>query len=169
MKRLGESIREHLAEYIYADDGSSLEEVAARKLLQKGGSLVMAEVGSGGQLAAALNGVEGVSRLLVGSYSAPTEAALAALLRMQIKEAGTSAEARTLEMAEGARKLAGAKYGLAVGPAEAEQTGGKMVWIAFASADGKTQTQRLAVREAGEIHRTNLVTQILDWLRRTVK
>jgi hypothetical protein len=115
--------------------------------------------------------VEGIGKLLAGSYSAPTESAMEALLSRallppDITPSLSPPERELSRMAEEALLLAGARNALMVGQAEPDKNGGKGVWVVFASADGTVQTQRISVRESGEIHRTNLVTQILDWLRR---
>ncbi len=167
LKRLEENIREHLGEYIYADDGSSLEEVVVKKFQARGGSLVLAEVGSGGQLAAALSGVAGIDRLLAGAYVAPSDEAMARVLRIAPEQwAGWKEQSDKVKgMAGAAAQLAQSRWAIAVGPAEAAEAA-RSITVAFKSPDERVETQRFTLRDSGEIHRTNLTTQILDWLRR---
>jgi len=169
LKRLEQSIREHLDEYVYADDGSTLEEVVVRKLLERGGPLVLAEVGSGGHLAAAFSGVGGIDRLLAGAYAAPTPEAMARLLQATPDQSATAGVEQAKMLASAAAKLTRSKWAIAVGPVESDDQGGKQVWVAFKSPAELWDTQRLAVRDSGEITRSTLITQILDRLRRQLK
>jgi len=56
LKELAAKLHDHLGEYIYADDGSSLEEQVVRMLLARGAELKLVEIGTGGRLAASLAG-----------------------------------------------------------------------------------------------------------------
>jgi nicotinamide-nucleotide amidase len=171
LKRLAEDIREHLGEYVYADNGSSLEEVVVKKLQARGGLLVLAEVGSGGHLAAALSNVGGIARLLAGAYAAPTEDAMARLLQIPAEQwSGWKSGADKMKgMALAAAKLTGSKWMIAVGPVESDAAGARSVGITFNASADQWVTQRLAIRDSGEITRSNLITQILDRLRRLLK
>jgi nicotinamide-nucleotide amidase len=169
LKRLGDGIREHLAEYIYADDNSSLEEVVVRKLRAHGGSLVMVEVGSGGHLAASLSGVEGLSQLLAGAYCAPNEEAMSQLLQIGPEKRGKSGPERAKALATAAASLTQSKWAVAVGPVEADEKGTKSVWVAFQSAEDGWEPQRVVLRDSGEVSRSTLTTQILDKWRRLLK
>jgi nicotinamide-nucleotide amidase len=166
LKRLEESIREHLEEYVYADDASSLEEVVVRKLLARGGSLVLVEAGSGGYLAAAFSGIGGIDRLLAGAYAAPTGQAMARLLGVPPEPLATAGVEQVKRLASAAATLTQSKWAIAVGPVESDETGARHVWVAFKSPEERWDTQRLAVRDSGEITRSTLTTQILDRLRR---
>ncbi len=169
LKRLEESIREHLGEYIYADDGASLEEVVVKKLQARGGSLVLVEVGSGGHLAAALSGVDGVGRLLAGAYAAPTAEAMARLLQLPDEQLQKPGAEKTKALASAAAKLTQSQWTIAIGPIESEAGGARHVWLAVKSPDDHWETQRLALRDSGEISRASLTTQILDHVRRQLK
>ncbi|MBI4662542.1 MAG: CinA family protein [Verrucomicrobia bacterium] len=169
LKRLEEEIRQHLGEYLYADDGSSLEQVIVKALLERGGSLALVEVGSGGHLAAALSGTDGISRLLAGAYAAPTEPAMRQLLRMPVEELQQPASERVKTMAAAAARLNRSQWAIAVGPSELGPTGGNAVWVAFKFPGERLETVQITVREAGEIHRSHMITQILDQLRRRFK
>ncbi|MEK7676594.1 MAG: molybdopterin-binding protein [Verrucomicrobiota bacterium] len=172
LQQLENAIREHLGEYIYAADGASLEAVVVKQLQARGGSLVLVEVGSGGHLSAALSGVEGIGRLLAGAYTAPTEEAMARLLQLpldspeQPKKPGAD-KAKTLAAA--AARLTQSQWAIAAGPVETDEKGAKYIWTAFKMPDDRWETERWAVRGSGEIHPSNLTTQILDRLRRQLK
>ncbi len=158
LTKLKEQVLGKLGEYFYADDGSSLEDAVLRKLQAAGGTLALAEVCTGGQLAAQLNGVAGASKVLVGAYAAPTEEILARLL-----EAKSEPNAKDLAVAAAQRTQSA--WALAIGqPQEAD--GGKWALAALKFPDGHVATQRLGVRGSDDAARAQLVTQLLDFLRR---
>jgi len=158
LARLKEQIRGRLGEYLYADDGSSLEDTVIRKLQAAGGTLALAEVCTGGQLAARLNSVAGAPKVLAGAYAAPTEEILARLLKAQ-------SDPSAKELALAAAQRTQSAWALAVGqPQEAD--GAKWAWAALKSPKGEIATQRLAVRGSDDEARAQLVTQLLDFLRR---
>ncbi|MEN6427668.1 MAG: molybdopterin-binding protein, partial [Phycisphaerales bacterium] len=73
LSQLGDRITEHLGDWLYArDETTSLETCVMRLLETRGETLTLVEVGTGGSLAAALNGVQGTRHALIGSYIAPT-------------------------------------------------------------------------------------------------
>ncbi len=169
LQRLESSIREHLGDSIYANDGSSLEEVVVRQLLACCETLVLAEVGSGGHLAAALDDVAGSDRLVAGAFVAPTTETLARLLQMPAGELGKGGPATAQALAAAAVRLARCKSALAVGPVESDQQSAKHVWVAFKSPDDRWQTQRMMIQDSSEISRSRLTTQVVDWVRRLAR
>jgi nicotinamide-nucleotide amidase len=167
LQRLEENIREHLAEYIYADDSSTLEEVVCRKLLARGGPLALVEIGSGGQLAAALSRVKGIERLLAGAYLGPSATAVARLLG--IPQAAPSIEQQLREMAAAAARLTHSQAVIATGPVETDAKGNAIVRVLFQLGGVPPECQPLSLRDTGEIARNQLATQILDGVRRRLK
>jgi nicotinamide-nucleotide amidase len=158
LARLKEQILGKLGDYFYADDGSSLEDAVIKKLKATGSKLALAEVCTGGQLAAALNSATGAATALAGAYAAPTEETLARLL-----SAKSASDAKELALAAAQRTQSA--WALAVGqPQEAD--GGKWAWAALKFPDGHVATQRLGVRGTDDAARAQLVTQLLDFLRR---
>ncbi|MBI5386811.1 MAG: CinA family protein [Verrucomicrobia bacterium] len=169
LKRLEQDIREHLEQYLYADDGATLEEVVAQKIRARGGALVLAEVGSGGHLAAALSSVTGADTWLAGSYEAPTAQALGRLLRLPESKLTVKGVEGARQMAAAASELTGSRWALAVGPVEVDAAGAKQVWVAVKLPGEVWDTQRYSLRDTGEASRSSLTTQILDRLRRVLK
>ena len=164
LRTLEGHIREHLNEYLYADDQSSLEEVIINKLRTRGETLVLVEVGSGGSLVAALQAARGAEGTLKGAYVGASDDAVATLL-------GHGAEALPAAPVERLQKLgawaaAKADWILAVGPIDTSENSAAAVWVACQTRDGRWQTQRLLLRNPGEISRATLATQVLDLLRR---
>lgn len=161
LARVKTQILEKLGEYFYADDGSSLEEVVLRKFQAAGRKLALAEVSSGGQLAARLNGLAEAPAVLAGAYAAPSEEILARLL-----QADTSAGVKGLAIA--AAQRAQAAWALVVGQTQ-QSDGGNWAWAALRVPDGEVVLQRVSVRGFDDDARAHLVTQLLDLLRRQLK
>jgi nicotinamide-nucleotide amidase len=169
LQQLGENIREHLGDYYYADDGSTLEDVVVRALRARDGSLTLVEVGSGGHLAAALGGGTGIDRLLAGAFTAPTEEAMTKLIPLPVEHAGATGVEKVKAWATGAAPSALSQWAIAVGPVESEPGGARAVWLVVRFPEGRWETQRVTVQGAGELAHANLTTQILDHLRRWLK
>jgi nicotinamide mononucleotide (NMN) deamidase PncC len=167
LAQLKEDVLEHLGEYFYAADGSTLEQVVAEQLVRKGGKLVLAEIGSGGQLGATIAGVPGIERLLTGVYEAPTETALRKLLGLQ-EAANNDMPDRLKTLAGAAAERTGSDWAIAVGPLEPGQGGSKTVRVAFRHPGERIELRQFAIRESPDA-RSHLVTQILDSLRRQLQ
>lgn len=168
LAKLGAAVRAQLGDSFYADDGSSLEQTVLRALGTRGIRLALAEVGSGGSLAASLNAAPEAAEVLAGAFAAPSEERLAGLVQVAtdpLREAG-NAEARAKMLAQAAARHAHADWAIAVGAVEGP-VGAWQVWVAIKAGD-RWDTQRLALRDAGELGRAGLVTQALDRLRRLV-
>lgn len=166
LAKLGAAVRAQLGNYFYADDGSSLEQVVLRALGARRVRLALAEVGSGGSLAASLNTVPEAADVLTGAFAAPSEERLAGLVQVsadQLRGAG-NAEARAKMLAEAAASHAHADWAIAVGAAEGAASA-RQVWVAIKAGE-RWDTQRLSLRDTGELGRASLVTQALDRLRR---
>ncbi|MCX7824685.1 MAG: CinA family protein, partial [Verrucomicrobiae bacterium] len=168
LARLKEQIRDKLGEYLYADDGSSLEDAVIRKLQAAGGTLVLAEVCTGGQLDASLNSAAGAPKVMAGCFAAPTEEALARLIGTEADHwcASSPAAERAKGLAISAARRTQSAWSLAAGQSQAEADGSQWAWAALRSPDGRLATQRLAVRATDDAARAQLVTQLLDFLRR---
>ena len=171
LKRLEDNIREHLGEYLYAADSSTLEEVVARQLQARGTSLALVEIGTGGGLATAFNSMKGGAPWLVAAFTAPTEEALARMLPSPA-EAGAAGRAG-LETIQGLASLAAkatrSQWVLAVGPIEPEAGDAKRVALAIKYPDGRWEAEHVILRDSGELGRRSLVTQILDQVRRRLR
>jgi len=161
LAKLKEQVLGNLGEYFYADDGSSLEDAVIKKLQAAGGRLALAEVCTGGQLAARLNGAAGASKVLAGEFAGPTEEILARLIQA---EAASGVKGLALAAAQRTQSA----WALAIGQPQ-ETDGARWALAALKFPDGKVTTQRLSVRGSDDDARAQLVTQLLDFLRRQVK
>ena len=171
LKEIEAKLREHLGEYFYADDGSSLEELVVKSLRARGQSLVLVEVGSGGHLAASVDGVKEIDQVLHAAYMAPTEDRMRPMLEIPTDAwaAGKAGPERIKTLGAAAQKLTGSTFAIVVGQVAREEDGKAFVWVAFGSAPDRWETQRVPVQGTGEMAHANLVTQILDRLRRHLK
>jgi nicotinamide-nucleotide amidase len=166
LRRVGEEVRRHLGEFCYAEGDVSLEEVVLRALRVRGARLTVAEVASGGSLAAALHAAPTAREVVQGSFAAPTETQLAGLLEIRSWPAEATPETRARLLAEAAAMHGGTDQAVAVG--EPWNTNGvRRVWVAF-KTDRGLETRALAAGEASSAGRAGLVTSVLDQLRRWV-
>jgi nicotinamide-nucleotide amidase len=168
LAQLKQQILQELGEYVYADDATTLEELVVRRLREQRVTLALAEAGSGGVLAAALTGTEDAASVLAGARVAPSEDRLRRMLRVT-DDAWTSAttSAQRLGLIAAAADL-GASWVVVVGEVRPQATGPR-VEMAFRQPDGRLSVETLTLRGTGELARANLVTQLLDQLRRRLK
>jgi molybdenum cofactor synthesis domain-containing protein len=171
LQELKQKIRGHLGENVYADDETTLEECVIGLLEARGATLALAEVGSGGSLAAALSEADVEHRVLVGAYIAPTIEKLQRLLGVQ-SENGTGNASSAQQVEQLARATAGAadsQIAIAVGQAWRDENGAAYLAVAFKLPDGRMENRQFRYRGSGELARTRLVTQLLDQLRRRLR
>jgi nicotinamide-nucleotide amidase len=125
-------------------DDQSLAAVVLQRLRERGESLAVAESCSGGGIGAALTAVPGASDVFVGGVIAYANAVKRDLLGVPeglLSSQGAVSDAVVSAMAQGARRLTGADWALAVsgiagpGGATADKPVG-LVHIAVANADG---------------------------------
>jgi nicotinamide-nucleotide amidase len=171
LKRLAEQVRAQLGDYLYAQDGTSLEEVVVKALLARGGMLVVVEAGSGGHLAAAFNGVEEASRLLSAAYVAPTEERLRQMLKVPDDQwaAWPKGAERANGLAAAAAQLHQGGWVVMVGEAASAPSGSRAAWLVCRFPDGRCQQQQLTLRDTGELGRAGITTPALDQLRRWLR
>jgi len=164
---LKQKIVAHLGEYIYADDETSLEQVVIGLLRARGATLALAEVGSGGTVAAALNGAEGAGDAVLGAYVAPTMERLHHLLDVHDANWAQSASGRDAveRLAAAAARAAASRWAVAVGPLQEDG----FVEVAFRRPAGAIESERVAFRGVGELARSRFVTHVLDRLRRKMQ
>ena len=157
----------HLGEYIYAADETSLEQHVVNLLRARGATLSLAEVGSGGTVAAALNGAEGAGDAVLGAHVAPTMERLHHLLDVHDANWARSASGRDAveRLAAAAARAATSQWAVAVGPLQEDG----FVEVAFRRPTGAIESERVALRGVGELARSRFVTLLLDRLRRKMQ
>jgi len=125
-------------------DGDSLASVVLAALRQRGETLAVAESCTGGGLGAALAAVPGASEVFLGGVIAYANAVKQALLAVPadlLESQGAVSDPVAVAMAEGARRITGATWGVAVtgiaGPGGGSTTKPVgLVHIAVAGPDG---------------------------------
>jgi nicotinamide-nucleotide amidase len=157
LKRLAAQIREHLGDYIYAEDETTLEQQVARMLLARGAKLTLVEIGSGGRLAASLAGLAETARLLKGAHVAPGEEAMQTLLKSNGRELKSLAQAT------------GGDWAIITGAVTTDAAGARSCNVLFRLGGDRWESVRVPVQGSGETSQAGLVTQIWDRLRRLLK
>ena len=166
--QLEKALREHLGEYLYADDASTLEDCVIRLLEERGVTLSLAEVGSSGAVADALSGAANSERQIVGGLVAPAVPRLAALLDTPTTDLGSSdreSGASAQLIADRIRRKFGADWGVGVSERVRPDQGAPFVWMAVGSPKTGYATRKINLRE-GRNSQSWLVTAALDFVRR---
>ncbi len=163
LEELKRGIARHLGDNLYAEDDTTLEQCVLDLLRKRGATLTLAESGSGGALAAALNGADGAGRIVTGATVASDEEGLRRMLG--VEDARWTAEA-SVEKKAGllAAAAAGKSWAVAVGGIRGEGDRARWVPVAIRKPDGGLSTQRVPIRD-----RYRLVTHLLDLLRRQLR
>jgi nicotinamide-nucleotide amidase len=110
-------VRERLGSHIYGVDDEEIEEVVVRLLLQRGGTLTLAESCTGGQVADRVTNVPGASAVFLGgfvTYSNAVKQTAVGVSAESLAQHGAVSEPVARAMAEGARRLTGADYALGI-------------------------------------------------------
>jgi len=166
LQALKAKIVEYLGESIYAEEETtSLEDCVVKLLAARSQTLALAEVGSGGALAAALNGAKDAQRVLVGAHVAPTPERLRHLLGIRPE---TSEGNPTQQFARAAADEAASQWAIAVGEVRRSDSG-SFLEVALRLPDGQVETRSIRVQVADASARARLITDLLDQLRRRLK
>ena len=172
LEKLKQGILQHLGDYVYAvDAATSLEACVVQMLQQRGMKVVLAEVGSGGSLAAGLDGEAGAERVVAGAYVAPTDEGLrrGVLVPQEAWDECASSEDRARMLATAAAETTGSHWAIAVGELHVNARGDREVAVVFRAPDGGLAIQRQGLRATTQPARAGLVTQLLDQLRRRLR
>src|SRR5918993_277391 len=106
-----------LSDYYFGEDDETLEGAVGRLLQERGATLTLAESCTGGLLAKRLTDMPGSSAFFgegLVTYSNEAKERLLGVPHALISEHGAVSEPVAREMAEGARRISGADYGLSV-------------------------------------------------------
>ncbi|MGH9057052.1 MAG: competence/damage-inducible protein A [Acidimicrobiales bacterium] len=165
------SVRSLLGDAVFGADDENMETVVGTLLAGAGQTLGVAESLTGGLVGSRLTGVPGASRWLRGSIVAYSTDVKRSLLGVADAPA-VSAETAS-EMAEGARSVLGADWGLALtgvaGPDEQDGQPVGTVWVAVAGEAGRAgagAARRLRLGGDREQIRQIATISALDLLRR---
>jgi nicotinamide-nucleotide amidase len=163
-------IRRRLGNFILAEDDETLEGVVLAALAAREGSLALVETFTGGEIAARLVPLPGAEKIFRRALVARDPAEIARAFGVDGGLlAGAITRETALEVAEAARREAGASHALAVlididdGPDRIDFGGG--IHLAIAAADG-TAARRSRIYGGREWVRLGAVELGLDCLRR---
>ena len=110
-------ILSRLGDYYFGDDDETLESAVGRLLKERGATLALAESCTGGLLAKRLTDIAGSSSYFkegLITYSNESKERWLGVPHEMLMEHGAVSEPVARKMAEGARKITGADYGLSV-------------------------------------------------------
>jgi nicotinamide-nucleotide amidase len=171
LQELKAKILEHLSDNIYADDETtSLEDCVVKLLATRGQTLALAEVGTGGALAAAINGAKDAQRVLAGAHVAPTPERLRHLfgIRTEPPTDSTTRAEETQQFARATADEAASPWAVAVGEVRPTD-GGSSVEIAFRLPNGQVESRSVRLQGSDASARARLITDLLDQLRRRLR
>lgn len=171
--QLAEKIEEELGDFVFSDNGDSMEQIVGYYLQMRNATLAVAESCTGGLLAERITSVGGSSRYFVGGavvYSNQLKTAFADVPAELIEKYGAVSSEVAKAMAEGIRRRSGATFGLSV-TGVAGPTGGSdqkpvgLVFHALASDAGTEVVERKFPGDRKRIRRF-ASQQALDMVRR---
>lgn len=170
---LAARVREKIAEFVYAEGETSMEEVVGELFTSKKLTLAIAESCTGGLIGHRLTNVSGSSRYFVGdlvTYSNDVKESILGVRESTLKAHGSVSEECVAEMAAGARKRTGAMVSVATSGVAGPDGGSAdkpvgTVCIAL-SADNQSVTRRYQFRGTRDWIKLITSQVALDWIRR---
>jgi len=171
--QLVEKIEEELGDYVFSDNGDSLEQIVGYYLQMRNATLAVAESCTGGLLAERITSVSGSSRYFVGGavvYSNQLKTGFADVPVELIEKHGAVSREVAAALAEGIRRRSGATLGVGItgvagpnGGTDAKPVG--LVFHALASDAGTDVAER---KFAGDRKRIRWFAsqQAMDMVRR---
>ncbi len=172
LKSLEGELLKHIGEYMYSDNGLTLEECVIQLLAKRGVQLVSAEVGSGGSVAASLNHAEGARSVYAGGYVAPSNRIMMRMLDLDADldaDSPVSADRLTHLVVQRICERTESKWGLAVSETIESNDNPSYVWVALGSPKDSVDTVPVSLRGHGETGKARLVNRCLDLLRRRLQ
>ncbi len=172
LEALRAELHQHLGDYIYADDeATTLEDCVAAPLVARGQTMALAEIGSGGGLAAALSHIAAAEEVLTGAFAAPSVERLRHVLQVPDDTwRGAQPSDQLALLARHAAQQAGGDWSVAVGPPEEDPpTRAAYLTMCVRQPDGTTRTSRHRWPGASSAAQDYMISEILDTLRRTIR
>lgn len=159
IERRFDELRRLIPQYVVGYETASVQELVHRRLIESGRSLATAESCTGGTIAARFTAQPGASayfRCGVVAYANSAKEQLLGVDPQTLRRCGAVSEEVARQMAEGARRIAGADYAVAT-TGIAGPTGGSAekpvgtVWIAVATPGGTAAVCRQCGTDRGQI------------------
>ena len=154
-----EKLRAIIGDNIVGIEGATIEKLVHDMLIQRGATLAVAESCTGGTIASKFTAIAGASQYFMAgivSYSNASKCDILGVRIDDIEREGAVSECVARQMAEGARRVAGADYAIAT-TGIAGPTGGSelkpvgTVWIAVATPTGTIAQMRNSGTDRGQI------------------
>jgi nicotinamide-nucleotide amidase len=170
---VAEVIEGELGDFVYSDQGESLEQIVGYYLQMRGATLAAAESCTGGLFAERVTSVSGSSRYFVGAavvYSNQLKTAFADVPPKLITDAGAVSKEVAAALAEGIRKKCRTTFGVGItgiaGPAGGSPE--KPVGLVFHAVATETGTEVVERNFFGDRQRVRWFAsqQALDMVRR---
>lgn len=166
LKKFEEELLSHIKEFFYADDGSTLEENVLHLLYERSETIAVAEVGSGGAIAASLGDSPNSDGVYLGGFVAPKHENLLKLVNQDQSLSHEINEESTIELAKRICRMIGSNWGIAVSEA-VEDGDNRYVWVAMGSEKEGFQTDRMGIGR-GNSAQKRLVTNVINSLRKRI-
>jgi nicotinamide-nucleotide amidase len=170
---VAEVVEGELGDFVYSDQGESLEQIVGYYLQMRGATLAAAESCTGGLFAERVTSVSGSSRYFLGGavvYSNELKSAFADVPPSLIAEHGAVSKQVAVALAEGIRQRCKATFGIGI-TGVAGPTGGSdqkpvgLVFHALASENGTEVVERTFFGDRKRV-RWFATQQALDMVRR---
>jgi nicotinamide-nucleotide amidase len=173
VNELMEKLEDELEDYVFSDNGDSLEQIVSYYLQMRNATLAVAESCTGGLLAERMTSISGSSRYFMGGavvYSNELKTELAGVPPELIEKHGAVSSEVAIALAEGIRKRCKALFGIGI-TGVAGPTGGtaeKPVGLVFHALTGERGTEVVEKRFGGDRNRIRWFAsqQALDMVRR---
>jgi len=170
---LVDKLEEELGDYVFSDNGDSMEQIVSYYLQMRDATLSVAESCTGGLLAERLTSIGGSSRYFVGGavvYSNDLKTSFANVQAEMIKQHGAVSREVAVALAEGIRKRCGTTFGIGI-TGVAGPTGGtpeKPVGLVFHALASEGKTEVVEKNFMGDRKRIRWYAsqQALDMVRR---
>jgi len=171
--QLAEQIEEELGDFVFSDNGDSMEQIVGYYLQMRNATLAVAESCTGGLVGERITSISGSSRYFAGGaivYSNPLKTTLAGVPAELIEQHGAVSHEVAAALAEGIRQRCGATLGLGV-TGIAGPNGGtpeKPVGLVFHAIASVTGTEVVERKFPGDRKRIRWFAsqQALDMVRR---
>lgn len=166
LSALVEAIRAHLGRHIYSTNDDSLEAVVLGRIQAEGGSLLLAECGSGGVLANQLLREPTAEQVLRGACVAPNLAGLHQLLGLAEPFPTVTGDGEhAVEQLCVAAMRDGRPGVVLVTGERTNSASASEIWCALGRRGRVLSTQRFRTSGSGAMAQASLATAILDWVR----
>jgi nicotinamide-nucleotide amidase len=166
LRKLETDLLSHINEFFYGDDGSTLEEHVLQLLHKQNHTIAVAEVGSGGAIAASLGDSSNSDGVYLGGFVAPKHENLLKLVNQDNLLSHEINEESTIELAKRICRMIGSDWGIAVSEVM-EDGDNRYVWVAMGSEKDGFQTERMSSGR-GDSAQKRLVTNIINSLRKRI-